>query len=146
VFEIDESEEGQERRCHFGLDGKTNDVVLTKPLPLSMDKCEALRFCIAKWEVIAMLAEEDHRIESDGAHTTCALCRLYHNPGLTNCKNVAGQRCPVAMASGQDMCRQTPYMAFTRAEKGESYDRQDAAEREVIFLRGLLETAIEQGE
>jgi hypothetical protein len=144
VFEIDDSDEGVARRCHFGLDGKTNDVVLTKPLPDLLTDEETLRFCIAKWEVIAMLADEGHRIESDGAHNTCALCRFYFDPSRMICTNAAGKRCPVAMATGADMCRDTPYQAFIRADKGDDYDRQVAAEREVAFLRGLLEVAIEK--
>lgn len=144
MFEIDDSEEGQERRCHFGLDGRTNELVITKPLPDLLTNMEALQFCIAKWEVLAMLAEEGHRIESDGAHNTCALCRLYFNPSASVCANQAGKRCPVAMAAGAETCRCTPYQAFVRADKDDDYDRQEAAEREVTFLRGLLEVAIER--
>jgi len=144
VFEIDESEEGQERRCHFGLDGRTNELILTKPLPTNMSKMNALRFSIAKWEVIAMLCEENHRVETENGHKTCALCLSYWDMGKSACVSRVDQKCPIAMASGQDACRGTPYSSFTNADKEDSYDRQEAAEREVIFLRGLLELAIEE--
>lgn len=145
MFELDESDEGQRRRCHFGMDDKTKEVVVTRPLPLStMTKSEAIRLCIAKWEIIVLLCEEGHRIESEGGHNTCALCHMFLNKGNSTCNKPFGQECPISVATGRGMCLGTPYMSFTRADKDDFDVRMEEAVREVTFLRGLLELAIEQ--
>ena len=145
MFELDESDDGQRRRCHFGMNDETKEVVVTRSLPLAtMTKSEAIRLCIAKWEVIVLLCEEGFRIESEGGHNTCALCHMFLNEGSNVCDMPFGKKCPISVATGRDMCRGTPYVSFTRADKDDLDARMEEAVREVTFLRGLLELAVEE--
>jgi len=145
VFELDESDDGQRRRCHFGMNDETKEVVVTRSLPLAtMTKSEAIRLCIAKWEVIVLLCEEGFRIESEGGHNTCALCHMFLNKGNNSCDKPFGKKCPISVATGRDMCHGTPYRSFTRADRDDLDARMEEAVREVTFLRGLLELAVEE--
>jgi hypothetical protein len=91
---------------------------------------EALRGSIAKWERIVAREKEDC------GKLDCPLCDLFWEQGC--------QGCPVAIKTGQDACRGSPYERdWTRAGGGPgiralSPNLKKAALKEVEFLRSLL--------
>ena len=96
--------------------------------PTNEDVRKALLGSVAKWYRIAYEGGED----IGGAN--CPLCNLF----IGNFRGCGG--CPVAVDTGMESCRGSPYGAWRRACKnGLVHDpkSRDAAMEELIYLRGL---------
>lgn len=92
---------------------------------------KALKGSIAKWEKIVAGTGVD-----DGTDN-CPLCKLFYGLGCMGC--------PVAIKSGRDTCKKTPYGGWMLATFGQEWPRRvidagqkKAARAELRFLKSLL--------
>jgi len=135
VRDVEFEEVVREERNYFGFD--SNDCLInTKAIPTSLTPLKAMRLSIAKWELIAMRLDEGHEVKKDGGYLTCALCTKYYNNGT--CKS-CDTKCPIAMATNNTCCSNTPYRKFIEIDPADEDARLMFAMRELRFLQGVYE-------
>lgn len=88
---------------------------------------QLVRLSMAKWK---FLANREGFVFNSGGRT-CALCMVHNQGGPPFCRN-----CPIALYTGHESCRETPYIDYVRKQD------QSAANREVEFLGRVLEALI----
>lgn len=95
---------------------------------------EALQGSVAKWEAIVA------NTGTNGGTSDCPLCQLYNVNRLfvDKCRG-----CPVMESTGLQLCDDTPYIEYERAEEDCCGDEELAelvplAQAELDFLRSLL--------
>jgi hypothetical protein len=125
----------REERNIFGFDSK-NCLINTKAIPSDITPLKAVRISIAKWELIVTRLEEGHEVANDGGYLTCALCTKYYNNGA--CKR-GDTKCPIAMATNNTCCTNTPYRKFIEIDHEDEDARLMCAMRELRFLQGVYE-------
>ena len=102
---------------------------------MNKEALEALRGSIEKWE---------HIVAGDGADrgsSNCSLCQIFfdRDDGKPECFG-----CPVMVASGQPLCKNTPYDGWMLSQEGSHTGRAvtlrqiAAAKNELKFLKSLL--------
>jgi len=135
VRDVEFEEVVREERNYFGFD--SNDCLInTKAIPTSLTPLKAMRLSIAKWELIAMRLDEGHEVKKDGGYLTCALCAKYYNHGT--CQS-CDTKCPIAMATNNTCCSNTPYRKFIEIDPADEDARLMLAMRELRFLQGVYE-------
>jgi hypothetical protein len=97
----------------------------------TVSKAEALALSIAKWEqVVAFYEECPDDLLKCGGRFTCGFCLVYGADGCLNC--------PVAMATGYDLCQNTPYDKYVVAiDEDDPEAAYGAAIEELAFLHSL---------
>jgi hypothetical protein len=97
---------------------------------MDAETLEALRGSIAKWHAIAFEGGEDN------GYKNCPLCEKFMNDESRFCDG-----CPVATATGERGCRNTPYDAWSRADDtgfADTPEKVALAVAELDFLKSLL--------
>lgn len=111
---------------NFIFKGSTNTLQFVGRLP--ENNIEAAEISIQKWEMIEWLHENGYHRFSTGGADTCGFCMLYRELGC-DC-------CPVAAASGENVCRNTPFAKYMISRLPE--DILHWANEEIIFLEEIL--------
>lgn len=99
---------------------------------MDAETLEALRGSIAKWHAIAFEGGEDN------GYKNCPLCEKFMNDESRFCDG-----CPVATATGERGCLNTPYDAWSRADDtgfADTPEKVALAVAELDFLKSLLPT------
>lgn len=104
---------------------------------MNKDTLKALKASIKHWERM----RDGKKTESDKPLSVyCSLCGRFNEnyDGGKSCTRPSGERCPVFVKTGVELCSATPYDWAFKAWKGGASDFQIVAGEEVAFLKRLL--------
>lgn len=95
---------------------------------MTSETLEALKKSIRKWQLIVEGKEEDR-----GA-LNCALCHMFNDSPVAAFRCMG---CPVAQFSGEQFCRNTPYVEYSKRPTAQN------AQAMVDYLKALLPVGLD---